>query len=437
MSVLALSRLQFAVTIIFHFLFVPLTLGLSWLIAWWEMRFARSGEEACLRQARFWGRLFLINFALGIVTGIAMEFQFGMNWAEFSRFVGDVFGAPLAIEATAAFFLESTLIGLWIFGWKKISRKAHAWVMVLIAFATNLSALWIILANAWQQHPVGYVLRNGRAEMTDFRALLANPNGWSMFAHTLLSGFACAGFFVMGVSAYHLRRKNETDFFRRSFRAAAAFALAASLLVALSGDRNGVLAARFQPAKLAAMETHWETAAGAPFTVFAWPDAGGEKNAFSFLKIPNGLSLMAYHKAKAAVRGLKDFPPDERPPVWPVFLSFRLMVALGLLMILLSFLGWRMARRNLWQKNPRLLRALPWAIPLPYLAIQLGWIVTEVGRQPWIVHGLMRTSDGVSQAVSAGQVGFSLGGFALLYGGLAAADLILLRRAARKGPAAV
>ncbi len=218
MDVLALSRLQFAVTIMFHFLFVPLTLGLSWLVAWWEMRYVRTGDATYLRMAKFWGKLFLINFALGIVTGITMEFQFGMNWAEYSRFVGDIFGAPLAIEATVAFFLESTLIGLWIFGWNKISKKAHALTIALVAFAANLSALWIILANAWQQHPVGYALRNGRAEMTDFKALIGNPYGWNMFTHTVLSGFVCAGFFVMGVSAYHLLRKNQTDLFRKSFR---------------------------------------------------------------------------------------------------------------------------------------------------------------------------------------------------------------------------
>jgi cytochrome d ubiquinol oxidase subunit I len=435
MDVLALSRLQFAVTIIFHFLFVPLTLGLSWLVAWWEMRYVRTGDVTYLRMAKFWGKLFLINFALGIVTGITMEFQFGMNWAEYSRFVGDIFGAPLAIEATAAFFLESTLIGLWIFGWNKISKKAHALAIALVAFATNLSALWIILANAWQQHPVGYALRNGRAEMTDFKALIGNPYGWAMFTHTVLSGFVCAGFFVMGVSAYHLLRKNQTDLFKRSFRTAAVFALAASLLVGLTGDFNGVQVARYQPAKLAAMESHWETGTGVPYTVLSWPDTKNEKNVFELLKIPKGLSLMSFHKANAEVKGLKSFPPDERPPVLPVFLSFKIMVALGLLMILLSSLGWWKGRQGSLEASPWLLRILLWAIPIPYLAIQLGWLVAEIGRQPWIVYGVMKTSEGVSKAVSSGQVWFSLAGFTLLYGGLAVADLILLKKTARKGPA--
>jgi cytochrome d ubiquinol oxidase subunit I len=436
MDVLTLSRMQFAVTIMFHFLFVPLTLGLSWLIAWWEWKFVRTGDEKFRRLAKYWGKLFLINFALGVVTGISMEFQFGMNWAEYARYVGDIFGAPLAIEATAAFFLESTFIGLWIFGWNKLSKKVHALSITLVAFATNLSALWIILANGWQQNPVGYALRNGRAEMTDFAALVGNPYGWSMFIHTLLSGFLCAGFFVMGVSAYHLLRKNESGFFRTSFRTAAAFALAASVLVAGTGDLQGVNVAKRQPVKLAAMESHWETRSGAPYTVFAWPDAKNERNVFEFLKIPKGLSLMAYHRGGAEVKGLKDFSPDIRPPVLPVFLSFRIMVGLGLLMVLLAFLGWLRGRKDSITSHTLLLRTLIWAIPLPYIAIELGWIVTEIGRQPWIVYGLMKTSEGVSKAVSSGQVWFSLGGFTLLYGGLAVADLILLKKTAKKGPAA-
>jgi cytochrome d ubiquinol oxidase subunit I len=434
MDVVTLSRIQFAATVIFHFLFVPLTLGISWLIAWWEIKYVRTNDEAYRRMARFWGKLFLINFALGVVTGITMEFQFGMNWSEYARTVGDIFGAPLAIEATAAFFLESTFIGLWAFGWKKLSKKAHAVAIVLVAFGTSLSALWICLANGWMQNPVGAVMRNGRAEMTDFGALIGNPYGWLTFGHTVVAGFVCAGFFVMGVSARHLLRKNETDFFRRSFRTAAIFALAASLLVAVLGDQHGVNAAKTQPAKLAAMESHWETAAGAPYTVLAWPDAKNERNAFEFLKIPKGLSLMSFHRGSAEVRGLKDFPAADRPPVWPVFLSFKLMVALGMLFILLAFLGWWKARKGKLEAGPKFLKIMLWAIPLPYLAIQLGWIVTEMGRQPWIVYGLLRTSEGVSKAVSAGQVGFSLAGFGIVYGLLGAVDIMLLIKYAKKGP---
>jgi len=223
MDVVMLSRIQFAATAMFHFIFVPLTLGISIMVAWMQTRYVATNDETYLRMTKFWGKLFLINFALGVVTGITMEFQFGMNWAEYSRYVGDIFGAPLAIEATVAFFLESVFIGVWIFGWKKVSKKVHLLSIWLVALATNLSALWILLANGWMQHPVGYVIRNNRAEMVDFAALVTNPFGLIKFGHQVLSGYAVAAFFVMGISAWHLLRKNEMDFFKRSFKQAALF----------------------------------------------------------------------------------------------------------------------------------------------------------------------------------------------------------------------
>src|SRR5512139_3918576 len=259
MDALALSRLQFAVTSMFHFIFVPLTLGLSVLVAWFEWRYVKTGDETWVRMTRFWGKLFLINFALGIVTGITMEFQFGMNWAEYSKYVGDIFGAPLAIEATVAFFLESVFIGVWIFGWNKVSKTFHAVSIWLVAIATNLSALWILLANGWMQKPVGYVLRNGRAEMVDFMALVTNSYGWSKFFHTLFSGYVVAAFFVMGVSAYHLLRKSEVRLFKTSFRSAATLGLIASILVFVTGDFHAVEVAKVQPTKFAAMEAVWDT----------------------------------------------------------------------------------------------------------------------------------------------------------------------------------
>lgn len=434
MDALSLSRIQFAFTALFHFLFVPLTLGLSLLVAWMETRYVRTGSEMYLRMTKYWGKLFLINFAVGVVTGIPLEFQFGMNWAEYSKYVGDIFGAPLAIEATAAFFLESTFIGLWVFGWNKVSKKIHLLAIWLVALASNLSALWILLANGWMQNPVGFAVRNGRAEMTDFGALVFNGTGWSIFIHTVLAGFVVSAFFVMGISAYHLLRKNEPALFKASFRMATVFGLAASLLTAVSGDQRGLDVAKRQPAKLAAMESHWETKTGAPMPLLLWPDAKGEKNAFETLSIPNGLSLLAFHNAGAEVKGLKDFPPDERPPVLPVFLSFRIMVGLGVLLLWLSFIGWRLARKNKLETNPLLLRIFLYAIPLPYIAIELGWIVAEIGRQPWLVQGLMRTSDGVSRAVSSGHVLASLIGFAVIYGLLAVVDIYLLTKYARRGP---
>jgi cytochrome d ubiquinol oxidase subunit I len=434
MDVLSLSRLQFAVTAAFHFLFVPLTLGLSLLVAFMETRYLRTGDTLYLKMTKFWGKLFLINFVLGVVTGITLEFQFGMNWAEFSRYVGDIFGAPLAIEATAAFFLESTFIGLWVFGWNRVSPKAHALSIWLVAIATNLSALWILLANGWMQRPVGYILRNGRAEMTDFGALVGNRFAWVTFAHTVLSGYVLAAFFVMGVSAYHLLRKNEVPLFRSSFRLAAAFGLVSTVLVAVSGDLNAVQVAKYQPAKLAAMESFWETRSGAPFTLFVWPDSRNEKNAFEFLPVPGGLSLMAFHRRDAEVKGLAAFPRDERPPVLPVFLSFRLMVGLGLLMILLVLIGWLKGVRGRLERSPGYLKVMLFSIPLSYIAIQVGWLVTEVGRQPWIVYGVMKTSAGVSASLLPGQVVVSLIGFTIVYGLLAVVDIYLLVKYSRRGP---
>ena len=433
MDTLILSRFQFAVTAMFHFLFVPLTLGLGWLVAWFETRYVQTEDPRYLSLTRFWGKLFLINFALGVVTGITLEFQFGMNWAEYAKYVGDVFGAPLAIEATTAFFLESVFIGVWIFGWGRISKKAHAGAMWIVAFATNMSALWIILANGWMQHPVGYILRNGRAEMVDFTALLRNPYGWIEFFHTVFAGWIIAGFFVMGVSAWHLLRRNQEPLFRKSFSAGAAFALASSLLVAGVGDRSAVNTAHNQPVKFAAMESVWETRTGAPYTLLTIPNLSGEGNAVEALKVPYALSLMAFHSPYAEVKGLKDIAPQDRPPVLPVFLSFRLMVGLGCLFILLSGLGVFLSWRGLLGNYPLFLKIMVLAIPLPYLAIQLGWIVTEIGRQPWIVYGLMRTAEGVSKTVQPAQVWMSLAGFIVFYAALGAVDFWLLAKYARKG----
>jgi len=435
MDALALSRLQFAVTIMFHFIFVPLTLGLSMLVAWMETRYVRTGDASWLKATKFWGKLFLINFALGVVTGITMEFQFGMNWAEYSRYVGDVFGAPLAIEATMAFFLESVFLGVWIFGWNKLSKRVHALVIWLAAVATNLSALWIILANGWMQHPVGYHLANRRAEMTDFGALVTNPAGLLAFGHQIAAGFAVAGFFILGISSWHLLRSREPAFFARSFRLGAVVALVASILVAVIGDSQGVEVAKTQPSKFAAMESLWESGERVSMNLFQWPDADNDRNHFEAGRIPGLVSILAFHDPDARVTGLRDMAENERPPVWPTFLSFRLMVGIGMLMILVSALALWFSRGKTDPAKARwLLSLLVWALPLPYLAIQLGWVVAEIGRQPWIVYGVLKTSEAVSRNVSAGQVWFSLGGFILVYGVLGAVDIWLLFKYARKGP---
>lgn len=434
MDVVALSRLQFAVTTMFHFIFVPLTLGLSVLTAWFETKYVRTGDEMYLRMTKFWGKLFLINFALGVVTGITQEFQFGMNWAEYSRYVGDIFGAPLAIEATVAFFLESVFIGVWIFGWNKISKTAHAVTIWLVAFGSNLSALWILIANGWMQKPVGYVLQNGRAEMNDFMALLTSSYGWHKFLHTVTSSYMVAAFFVMGIAAWHLLRKNEVDFFIRSFKTAAIFGLVSGVLVAASGDFHAVEIAKVQPAKFAAMESVWETGSQVPMHMLLLPDEANERNAVATASIPGLVSFLAFHDTNGVVKGLKDFPKEERPPVLATFLSFRLMVGLGTLMIGLALAAVVMSRWQRFADFKIFLLIMVAALPLPYITVQLGWLVSELGRQPWIVYGVLKTADGISQSITTMHVWTSLIGFTLLYGFLGAIDIYLLAKYAIKGP---
>jgi cytochrome d ubiquinol oxidase subunit I len=436
MDVVWLSRLQFAAATYFHFLFVPLTLGLSVLIAIMETRYARQGDPLWQRLARFWGQIFLINFALGIVTGITLEFQFGTNWSRYSQYVGDIFGSLLAIEATAAFFLESTFIGVWIFGWKKLSAKAHAAVMWIVAAAANLSAVWILTANAWMQHPVGYTINAtaGRAELTDFLAVVTQRTALLKIAHTLSGAYILAAFVVMGISAYHLLRRQHVEFFSRSFRLALGFGLIFSLVELVEGHLHASDVAATQPAKLAAMESHWQTARRAPVYLFAIPDETAGKNAVALLPIPGALSLLAFHNPNAEVKGLADFAREDRPPVLVTYVAFRLMVALGGYFLAVTALGWLL--RNRLEGAAWYLRLMLYSIPLPYLAIALGWTVAEVGRQPWIVYGLMRTRDAASP-IASGQVLATLVGFVVVYGLLGLVAFGLMIRTARLGPAAL
>ncbi|MBF0202943.1 MAG: cytochrome ubiquinol oxidase subunit I [Desulfamplus sp.] len=426
-----LSRLQFAVSTMFHFLFVPLTLGLSIIIAWMETQYVRTGDKIYLQMTKFWGKLFLINFALGVVTGITLEFQFGTNWSRYSEYVGDIFGSLLAIEATAAFFLESTFIGIWIFGWKKLSAKAHATVMWLVAIAGNFSAIWILTANGFMQHPVGYTIRNGRAEMTDFFEVLFNKFSLLQIAHVLPAACLLGAFFVMGVSAWHLLKKQHVIFFQKSFRISLVFGLVASLLTGLTGDFHGTHVAEVQPAKLAAMEAHWETRANAPIVMFAIPDEESGKNLIEIGSIPGLLSFLGYHDFNATVRGINDFPADERPPVLITFAAFRIMVGLGTLFIILMVYGW--FRRDKLMESPLFLKIMLFSIPLPYIAIEMGWVLAEVGRQPWIVYGLMKTSDAASP-VAGYQVMVSLIAFIVIYGLLGGVGYYLIVKHAIKGP---
>jgi len=430
MDVLMLSRLQFAAATMFHFIFVPLTLGLSVLIACMETAYVRTGNEVWQKMAKFWGKIFLVNFALGVVTGITLEFQFGTNWSRYSAFVGDIFGSLLAIEATAAFFLESTFIGVWHFGWKKLSPKAHAIVAWLVAGASNLSAIWILIANGFMQDPTGYVLRNGRAELNDFIAVITNKWAWLEFFHVIPAAMCVGAFFIMGVSAWHLLRKHEVEFFQKSFNVAAAVALVFSIFTAVEGHMHGNNVAIKQPAKLAAMEAHWETQTNAPMYLLVVP---GEEdgNLIQALPLPGVLSFLAFNDFNAEVKGLNDIPKEDRPPITITFLAFRIMVGIGTLLPALAAFGWIMRKRL--DKFPLYLKILPFAIPLPYIAIQAGWVLAEVGRQPWIVYNLMRTSDAVSP-ISTGEVGFSFVLMCLLYTLLGAAGIWLMIKLAKKGP---
>jgi cytochrome d ubiquinol oxidase subunit I len=431
MDVLMLSRLQFATTAMFHFLFVPLTLGLVVIVAIMETIYVRTGNDDYRRMAQFWGRLFLVNFAIGLVTGITLEFQFGTNWSRYSAYVGDIFGSLLAIEASLAFFLESTFIGVWIFGWKRLSPRLHAVSIWIVAIASNTSAFWILCANAWMQHPVGYEIRNGRAELTDFMAVITQPTAILAFFHTITAAFILGGFFVMAISAYHLLRKNHVAFFTKSFRIGMYFALVASILELGTGHMSGGDVAKNQPAKLAAMESLWDSETRAKAVLFLIPDPKNERNLVEIIKVPPILSVLAYGRADAEVKGLKDFPPEDRPPVSLTFWAFRTMVGLGSLFPILAGFGWLW--RNKLQSHPLYLHLMLYALVLPYIAIQAGWVVAEVGRQPWIVQGVMRTADAVSP-IATSQVLVSFIGFILVYSVLGLTDFILLAKFAKRGP---
>ncbi|MEO7063934.1 MAG: cytochrome ubiquinol oxidase subunit I [Dokdonella sp.] len=499
-TVVILSRMQFALTALYHFLFVPLTLGLAWMLVIMEAVYVMTGREIWKRMVQYWGVLFGINFAMGVATGITMEFQFGTNWAYYSHYVGDVFGAPLAIEGMMAFFLEATFVGLFFLGWDKLSRVKHLIVTFLLALGTSLSALWILIANAWMQNPVGaeFNLDTMRMEVTDFSAVIFNPVAQAKFVHTVSAGYVLGAMFVLSISAWFLLRGRNVDFAKRSMTVAASFGLAAALSVVVLGDQSGYDLTDHQKMKLASIESMWETEpAPASFTLFGIPDVS-EHTTHLAIRIPwlmgligtrsldtvmPGIDDLVKHAAARIDSGLKAYVAMQRmrthreddaarvefeahkadlgyallltrnlqdptkataadiakaadstiPNVPVLFWSFRIMVGCGLWFIaLFGYSFWLSAKRQL-DRHRWYLRAALWSLPLPWLAIELGWIVAEYGRQPWAIEGVLPTALGVS-SVSAAQVATSLGGFAVFYTALAIVDVVLMLKYVRSGP---
>jgi len=429
MEALDLARWQFGVTTVYHFLFVPLTIGLGIFVAGLQTAWHRTGKDHYLRLTKFFGKLFLINFAMGVVTGIVQEFQFGMNWSEYSIFVGDVFGAPLAMEALLAFFLESTFLGLWIFGWDKLPKKVHLACIWAATIGANLSAYFILAANSWMKHPVGYEVIDGRARMTDLWAVLTNSTALVQVPHVVGSAFVVAGGFVLAVCGYWLLR-TRAEMWRSAARAALVMTAIAGLVVTVSGDLSAKLLHAQQPMKLAAAEGLDRDTAGAGFTVVPG------------VEIPKVLSFLSTYDLDATVQGTEDLqaryeqrfgPGDYRPNEEIVFWSFRVMLLFGMITVGLSVLGLWLTRRRR-QMPSWLARLLLLALPLPLLSTTAGWLLAEIGRQPWVVTGELLTAASVSPGVSLTEVAISLAIFTLLYGALTVAEVVLLARHVRKGP---
>ncbi len=445
MDVLLLARLQFAITIIYHFFFVPLTLGLSLVVAILETIYVITGKETYKRLTKFWGKLLLINFAVGVVTGIVQEFHFGMAWSEYSRFVGDIFGAPLAIEALVAFFLESTFLGVWIFGWERLSKGLHLAAIWLVAIGSSISALWILIANVWMQHPVGYTINNGRAELTNFAEVIFNPPIFSHFPHVFSAGLVTVAFFMLGVSAYHLRRRHEIDLFKISFRMAAIIGVIGTIAVGIIGHTQGQELTDTQPMKLASLEALFNTENPASLSVITIKNPFTDELILNW-RIPGALSFMEYNRFTGEVKGINQLQlayellygaGNYTPPPVILYWSFRAMVGAGLLMILISLIALFVDLRNLYRKFSWFLFILPFAIALPYLANTTGWILTEVGRFPWVVYEVLKQEEGVSKVVTRGMFIASLIGFILVYGLIIIATVYLMLKSAKAGPAAV
>ncbi|MFI8995648.1 cytochrome ubiquinol oxidase subunit I [Streptomyces sp. NPDC053542] len=464
-----LARWQFGITTVYHFLFVPLTISLAALVAGLETAWVRTGKERYLKATKFWGKLFLINIAMGVVTGIVQEFQFGMNWSDYSRFVGDVFGAPLAFEALIAFFFESTFIGLWIFGWDKLPKKIHCFCVWMVSIGTILSAYFILAANSWMQHPTGYKINKatGRAELTDFWEVLTQDTTLVVVFHTLTAAFLAGGAFIVGIAAYHLMRKKHVKVMRTSLRLGLVTLVVSGLLTAVSGDLLGKVMFQQQPMKMASAEALWDGQAPAPFSVFAYGDVSKGHNTVE-VEIPGLLSFLAHDDFSSKVPGINDVnkaeqekygPGDYRPNIPVAYWGFRWMIGFGMASFALGVAGLWLTRKKFWlsqrlrtgdEEVPHLaltkdkalgdgLSKWAWRLAMitlgfPLIASSWGWIFTEMGRQPWVVYGVLRTSDAVSPGVSQGEVITSMAVFTALYAVLAWVEVRLLVKYVKAGP---
>jgi cytochrome bd ubiquinol oxidase subunit I len=439
-----LARVQFAMTSLYHFLFVPLTLGLAPLVAVMQTLWYRSGDEAWLRLTRFFGTLLLINFAIGVATGLVQEFQFGMNWSVYSEYVGDVFGAPLAIEGLAAFFLEATFLGLWIFGWNRLSRGVHLATIWLVALGTWLSALFIMVANSWMQRPVGSTVTDGRAELTSVWELLTNRFAIWAIAHVILVGLTTAAMVIFGVSCWHLLRRRNMDLFRRAAKLALIVAVPVSAVNLWLGSHLGIVVTEYQPMKIASTEAQWETCKPCAFSLFQIGGFTESDQTPSFdIEIPRVLSFLATGSFSGEVQGMNPLQNDYEqrygpgnyvPPVRTTYWSMRIMAYVGTLIFLVAALGAFLYWRGRLDRTRWFLWLGVLSIPLPWVSALAGWVLTEVGRQPWIVFGLLKTADANSPSVSAWTIGLSIGVLATLYVALAVVDFVLMRRYATTDP---
>lgn len=434
MDAVLLARIQFAVTVGFHFLFPPITIGLAWLLVIVEFLGWKKKNEVYEKIGKFFGKLLAITFAVGVASGIVMEFQFGTNWANYSKFVGDIFGAPLAAEGVFAFFLESGFLGLYLFGRKRVSKGVHWFAILMVAIGSTISAFWILVANSWQQTPAGYVIRNGRAELTNFWEAVFNPSTIVRFLHTVDAALITGALFMSGICAYFILKGKHLEVAKSGMKVSLIFGFITSILVAFPfGHEHAKQVAQTQPEKFAAIQGLYTTTSGAPIVLFAYPTDKPPELKVP-IEIPGLLSWLAFGDPSAKIQGLNEFPVENHPPLWIPFVSYHNMVLLGVFFILIHTIAlFYLYKKNLFEKR-FLMKIFLWSIPLPLAACQLGWMAAEVGRQPWIVYKLLRTSEAISVTVSAGEILFSLIMFSLIYLFLGSIYIYLVVRKVKHGP---